>query len=199
MKMKHKNCNNQVILIHGPMFSDKTKILIDFIEQVNPKQRLIFNSQTSSTSELVSRYYPENRVKSISIKKPTEILDYLKKETKVVFIDEFQFFNRDLASVIRKLKSKKISVYLAGLDFNFKGDLFDRFNEVYPLSTTTIQTSAKCHLCEKIARYSAKLVVAKNDNPKIHANIVEIENEYIEYVPVCDKCHSKFYQRIKWE
>src|SRR3990172_5495502 len=58
------------------------------------------------------------------IRESSEILSLLEPDTKVVGIDEAQFFDERLPDVCHELAARGIRVIVAGLDTNFKGEPF---------------------------------------------------------------------------
>lgn len=68
-----------------------------------------------------------SQVKSISISKSIEILDYIDDSVDVVAIDEVQFFDEEVIFVCEYLTLKGLRVMVAGLDMDFRGNLLESF------------------------------------------------------------------------
>jgi thymidine kinase len=54
-----------------------------------------------------------------------DMLPYLREKVDAVFIDEVQFFDKDLVKLVRKLLDENVNVFCAGLDMTFKQNPFE--------------------------------------------------------------------------
>ncbi len=64
--------------------------------------------------------------KSISVKDPYQIIDYLNERGRVdvVGIEEMQFFNHDIVRIVQELCAAKLSVLGTALELNYRGEPF---------------------------------------------------------------------------
>lgn len=137
-------------VVCGPMFSGKTEELIRRVKRAQiARQRVqIFKPKIDD------RYHEENVVshsaQSIQAKpidKSTDILEHLYDSTRVVAIDEVQFFDEDLIPVVKKLVRRGIRVILAGLDQDYKGVPFGPIPHLMAIADRVDKVQAICTVC----------------------------------------------------
>jgi len=86
---------------------------------------------------------------SIPIKTGTQILSQITADTKVVVIDEAQFFNEDVIAVIAHMLHSKINVIAAGLDTDFRGEPFGPMGSLLSIAEEVIKLKAVCSVCHE--------------------------------------------------
>lgn len=86
---------------------------------------------------------------SIAIKETPRILKHVESQTKVVIIDEVQFFDSSIVSVVQKLLHNKKNVVVAGLDTDFRGEPFGSVPDLLALATEIIKLKAVCAVCHQ--------------------------------------------------
>lgn len=102
----------------------------------------------------------------------------------VYCIDEIQFFDTGVVEVISELKNLNKEVVISGLDLDFKREWFPLSLAVYSIADNKETLLANCSLCNSKAGFSLRLTSSKE--------IFELGSED-KYVPVCLKCHTKYY------
>lgn len=119
----------KVTVIYGPMFSGKTK---ELIERYNghPGPKLVFKHAADvRTKATLSSHDPElnDKIEAIAINSLYQIEEFATKDTRLIVVDEVQFF--DIVQVV-KLTEKlartlgDIHYVFSGLDMDFKGEPF---------------------------------------------------------------------------
>lgn len=114
--------------VSGSMFSGKTETLIRLItraEYANQKVQVfkpIIDDRWGKTEMVRSHSGSEHT--AIPVYSSTEILKRLLPDTKLVAIDEAQFFDEEIVSVIEELLARDIEVIFAGLPTDFRGEPF---------------------------------------------------------------------------
>jgi len=152
LKANDKFKPGQFELYYGPMKSRKSKSLLDRIDGFNYMKDInyvVFKPDTDTREDcLKSRAYEEITQDSIYIKKenPELILNYVKnfdKNIDVVTIDELQFFSEGIDEIVEELILNHINVIGAGLNLNFRGEVFGEMGKLmaiadhlYPLKGT---------------------------------------------------------------
>ena len=139
-----------VEVVCGPMFSGKTEELIRRVRraQIARQKVQIFKPAIDN------RYHETNVVShsSLSIQAEAvgsamEILTKLLDSTRVVAIDEVQFFDQDIVLVIKKLARRGIRVICAGLDQDYTGSPFGPMAEILCRADSVDKIQAVCTVC----------------------------------------------------
>jgi thymidine kinase len=139
-----------VEVVCGPMFSGKTEELIRRVRrsQIARQKTQIFKPSIDD------RYHETNVVSHSSlsieaqpVKSSMDILNHLYDSTRVVAIDEVQFFDEFIIPVIKKLSRRGIRVICAGLDQDFKGYPFGPMPELLCMADRVDKIQAICTVC----------------------------------------------------
>jgi len=143
-------------VICGSMFSGKTEELIRRLRRaVIARQRVaIFKPKVDnrySKEELVS--HSQQKIKSIAIEKPEEILKHA-LEAQVVGIDEAQFFDDSIVKICQTLANMGKRVIVAGLDQDYRGKPFGPMPQLLAIAEYIDKTHAICVICGNPANYT---------------------------------------------
>ena len=178
-------------LICGPMFAGKSTFLIhnakilidngvkqDEIMMVNHS----FDKRYTDESNICTHDGLKMKSESfINLCELTHIIEaHIEAQVdkiKYIFIDEGQFFN-DLYDEVKKLLCKyKKTIYIGGLDGDFKQELFpSRLIDLLPFASTIIKLNAKCSDCNEDAPFTKRLINSGNQI---------LVGGSSEYKPVC--------------
>ncbi len=139
-----------VEVVCGPMFSGKTEELIRRVRRAQ-----IARLKTQIFKPAIDDRYHETKVVShsslsiqaVPVKSSVEILEKLLDTTRVVAIDEVQFFDKNIIAVVKKLARRGIRVICAGLDQDFKGDSFGPMPELLCMADHVDKIHAICTVC----------------------------------------------------
>ncbi|MCY4643178.1 MAG: thymidine kinase [Bacteriovoracales bacterium] len=148
-------------VICGPMFSGKTTELIRRVARAQiAKQR----AQVFKPS-IDSRYDSEKVVghdsgclKATPLDRPTEIFRHLYDNTRLVAIDEVQFFDNDIVVVVNKLACRGYRVVCAGLDLDYRGIPFGPLPGLLSIADEVSKIHAICTLCGAEASRTQRIV-----------------------------------------
>ncbi len=148
-------------VICGPMFSGKTEELIRRI-----RRSQIARQKVQIFKPAVDTRYAENQVvshsaqsmDSIPVEKSLDILHLVKDTTRVVAIDEVQFFDFDIISVIEKLTARGLRVIAAGLDLDYRAKPFGPMGELLAIADDVAKIQAICTICGAPATRTQRLV-----------------------------------------
>lgn len=147
-------------VVCGPMFSGKTEELIRRLRLAKiAKQRVqIFKPI------LDDRYDMEHITSHLNqkfvctpIREAKEILEKLQDQTRVVGIDEVQFFKEGLVEVCEKLANRRIRVIVAGLDQDYLGNPFGGMPQLMAIADEVLKLKAVCVVCGREASKSQRL------------------------------------------
>ncbi len=188
--MTHEyNGTGFIEVICGPMFAGKSEELLRRINRLifAKKKFLVFKPTIDdrySANEVVS--HSKRAYKCIAIKNATDILKYVTPDLQVVAIDEVQFFDDSIITVVNTLANRGIRVICAGLDCDFKGEPFPVTANLLALAEDVTKLTAICAVCGKEATMTQRLVdgePAKDSDPVVLVGAKE------SYEPRCRKCH----------
>ena len=137
-------------IVCGPMYSGKSEELIRRLRlsQIARQKVQVFKPAVDNRfheSNVVSRTSLE--VEAVPVEKATDILDYIHDVTRVVGIDEVQFFDDSVIGVARKLVRRGICVVCSGLDQYHNGDPFGPMPGLLALADQVDKLHAICTVC----------------------------------------------------
>lgn len=141
------------------MFSGKTEELIRRLKRANfARQRVeIFKPGVDnrfSEDDVVS--HDSNVIPSTSVASASQII-LLASDADVVGIDEGQFFDNDLISVVQELASLGKRVIVAGLDQDYLGRPFEPIPQLMAIAEFVTKLHAICVVCGAPANHSQRL------------------------------------------
>ncbi|MFP5457344.1 MAG: thymidine kinase [Bacteriovoracia bacterium] len=152
--------SGSVEVVCGPMFSGKTEELIRRVKRAQiAKQRVqIFKPAMDtrySDEDVVS--HSSLTIKAEPVENAVEILVRLKDSTRVVAIDEIQFFDEAIITVVTKLAARGCRVICAGLDLDYKAQPFGPIPQLLAIADEVTKIHAICTVCGAPAVRSQRL------------------------------------------
>lgn len=176
----------QVEVICGSMFSGKTEELLRRMRrsQIARQKVQLFKPQidTRYSSDHIQSH-DSSRMVSIPVENSQTILDLVDDNTRVVGIDEAQFFDENVVDVAQKLAFRGIRVIVAGLDMDFRGLPFGPMPKLLAIAEQVTKLSAVCVVCGGAASRSQRTVEMSDDA------LVAIGAKEM-YEPRCRFCHE---------
>lgn len=168
-------------VICGSMFSGKTEELIRRMRRAQFAKLPVEIFKPSidtryAEKEVVS--HDSNSIPSTPVNHSSAIL-LLSSETKVVGIDEAQFFDDELPNVCVQLANKGVRVIIAGLDMDFQGNPFGPIPALLAIAEHITKVHAVCVRCGAPANYSHRITA--NDK-------ILLLGERESYEPLCRYC-----------
>lgn len=146
------------------MFSGKTEELIRRLNRA-----LIAKQRVEIFKPAIDKRYDENNVVShnenIIRSTPVQFADdilLLAGNCDVVGIDEVQFFDAQIISVVEQLANNGIRVIVAGLDMDFEGNPFEPMPQLLAIAEYVTKVHAICMKCGDLASYSYRLSEEKS-------------------------------------
>ena len=158
--MTHQYFHGSIEVVCGPMFSGKTEELIRRVKRAQiAKQRVqIFKPAIDvryDVEDVVS--HSSHTIKAEPVESAVEILIRLKDSTRVVAIDEVQFFDENIITVVTKLAARGYRVICAGLDLDFRAQPFGPMPVLLALADEVMKIHAICTVCGAPATRSQRL------------------------------------------
>lgn len=101
-----------------------------------------------------------NRVASLPVERALDILSCVEDNTRVVGIDEAQFFDDTVVDVAQKLAFRGIRVIVAGLDLDFRGQPFGPMPRLLAVAEEVTKLTAICVVCGSPASRSQRIAGA---------------------------------------
>ncbi len=141
-------------MIVGSMFSGKTEELIRRLRRAEFARLKVQVFKPI----LDQRYHAEevtshNKTKMISkpLERAEQIWEHLGDDTRVVGIDEGQFFDASLVQVAQDLASRGLRVIIAGLDTDWQGQPFEPMPTLMAIAESVSKQHAVCVVCGSLA------------------------------------------------
>jgi thymidine kinase len=192
IKMSHfrSRLNNQgsIEVICGSMFSGKTEELLRRVKraQIARQKTQVFKPMMDtrySTDHVQS--HDSNRIPSQPVERARDILKLVEDNTRVVGIDEAQFFDDSLIEVTQKLAYRGAQVILAGLDMDFRGQPFGPMPKLLAIAEDVTKLSAICVICGSSASRTQRIAASETGgNSRIAVGAKEM------YEARCRFCHE---------
>ena len=171
-------------VICGPMFSGKSEELIRRLKRAaiarQPLQ--IFKPKIDDRyheTKIVS--HSEHSIEAIAVAGSADVARLVEPATRVVGIDEVQFFDAEIDSVMERLADRGVRVVVAGLDQDYAGRPFDPMPQLLALAEYVTKTLAICSRCGAPAGRSQRMVQAEG---RVLVGAADA------YEPRCRRCHS---------
>jgi thymidine kinase len=115
-----------------------------------------------------------------------EILDQLAPNTTVVVIDEAQFFDAEIVTVVQTLAERDIRVIIAGLDMDFRGEPFGPMPQLLSTAEEVTKLHAICTVCGEAACRTQRLV---NGSPANYNDPIILVGAHESYEARCRQHH----------
>lgn len=164
--MMQHYASGSIEVVCGPMFSGKTEELIRRVKRAQiAKQRVQIFKPAMDTryadKEVVS--HSSLSIKAEAVETAVEILMRLKDSTRVVAIDEVQFFDENILKVVAKLAARGCRVICAGLDLDYRARPFGPIPQLLAMADEVTKIQAICTVCGAAAVRSQRLSASKED------------------------------------
>ncbi|MBL7663943.1 MAG: thymidine kinase [Bacteriovoracaceae bacterium] len=160
----HFLSHGSIEVVCGPMFSGKTEELIRRVRRAEiARQKIqIFKPEIDkryAEEEVVS--HSSQSIKAVPVSCAMDILLKLKDSTRVVAIDEVQFFDEAVIMVATKLARRGVRVICAGLDLDYRGIPFGPMPVLLAIADEVTKIHAICTVCGVPATRSQRITKAK--------------------------------------
>lgn len=196
--------HGSIEVVCGPMFSGKTEELIRRVKRAQiAKQRVqIFKPAIDvryDETKVVS--HSSLTIQSEPVEKSIDILMRIKDSTRVVAIDEVQFFDEDIIKVVSKLANRGFRVICAGLDLDFRGVPFGPMPMLLAIADQVQKIQAICTICGAPATRSYRtsndedtVVIGETDKyqARCRSHYFYEPDEMQEILPIKEEVQSLF-------
>jgi thymidine kinase len=180
----------------GPMNCGKSRELVNIIDRLNYMENypyLLVKSQIDTRDQGIKTRFGNLELDCSKISKAEEIISLLKKEHKVVGIEEVQFLDSEIIDVVRDLTKRDIYVICTGLDLDFKAEPFGYMPQLLSIADEVHKLTAVCNysernrICGSPATRTQRLIDGKPapyDSP-----VILVGDKREGYCPRCIKHH----------
>lgn len=178
-------------VICGSMFSGKTEELLRRVKraQIARQKIQVFKPLIDARySADHVQSHDANKVLSCPVERARDILDLVEDTTRIVGIDEAQFFDDSIVEVAQKLANRGIRVICAGLDMDFRGQPFGPMPKLLAVAEDVTKLSAVCMVCGGAASRSQKTAAPTGQNFSDGKTIAVGAKEM--YEARCRFCHE---------
>jgi len=174
-------------VVCGSMFSGKTEELLRRLKRAQiAKQKVqIFKpviDDRYSVDHVQS--HDSNRMESRPIEKARDILKLVDDNTRVVGIDEAQFFDDSVIDVAQKLAYRGVHVIIAGLDMDYRGIPFGPMPKLLAIAEEVTKLSAVCVVCGSPASRTQRIAGATDPESRVMVGAKDL------YEARCRFCHE---------
>jgi len=198
--------SGSIEVVCGPMFSGKTEELIRRV-----KRAQIARQKVQIFKPAIDNRYHETEVVSHSslsmeatpVNSSVEILQKVFDSTRVVAIDEVQFFDDNISIVVEKLARRGIRVIMAGLDQDFMGQPFGPMASLLAIADSVNKIHAICTVCgapatktfRKDPKNSSQVLVGETDlyeaRCRAHADFFGEDQDQLAFFVNLNESRSK--------
>ena len=137
-------------LITGPMSCGKTEELLRRIKRCIIAQKKVKVISPAVDTRAKGDYIESRNglwLDAITVKSSRDILNHISPKDEVIAIDEIQFFDEEIVSVVRKLAEQGKRVIASGLDLDFKGEPFGPMPQLLCIADKVDKLTAVCMKC----------------------------------------------------
>ena len=176
----------------GPMFAGKTEALIRAVRRSRDAElpiQVFVPASDARNGVGVVKSHGGLDLESLGINAwavaphdSVSMADRVRSGTRVVAIDEAQFFDSSIVEVCNTLADNGIRVLVAGLDMDFMGKPFGPIPALMSIAEHVTKVHAICMRCGNLAQYSFR----KSDE----AQVVLLGEKNL-YEPLCRECYNK--------
>lgn len=185
--MKHSGC---VEVICGSMFSGKSEELIRRVRRAT-----YGNLSVRVFKPAIDNRYDDKSVVSHNgsstvarpVTRSEEILAHMNSNLDIIGIDEVQFFDENIVTVVEELAGHGIHVIIAGLDTDFRGEPFGQMPALMALSESVTKLNAICPICGSQASRTQRLI---NGKPASYDDPIILVGASESYEPRCRHHHE---------
>ncbi len=148
-------------VITGPMFSGKTTQLIHRLSQaraVGQRVQVFKPAADTRDDEHEMRSHAGQAIEGLAVRQAREIPDLVDPATRVVALDEAQFFDPDVVEACRALADRGLRVIAAGLDMDYRRQPFGSMPELLAIAESVTKLTALCSICGEPAVFTQRLI-----------------------------------------
>ncbi len=178
-------------VVCGSMFSGKSEELIRRLRRAEFARLSVqvFKHSLDGERSSINHLHAHSgaTIAAQAVSSAGQIRESLATGVQVVGIDEIQFFDADIVSVVLELVESRCRVIVAGLDVDFRTYPFGSMPALMAIADDVLKLKAVCMVCGDDARFTQRLVdgkPAQKDDPLVLIGATEC------YQARCRTCHE---------
>lgn len=187
----HDYAKGWIELIVGPMFSGKSEELIRRVTRALIAKQVVdvFKPAIDTRfAESAVASHAGRELRAIPVQDVAEMYDLVSPNSRVIAVDEAQFFSTDLIAAVETWANAGKRVILAGLDLNFRGEPFGPMPELLARAEVVDKLTAIC-ACGHNATRTQRLI---HGSPAHYDDPIVLVGAEESYEPRCRDCHVVF-------
>lgn len=178
-------------VISGVMFSGKSEELLRRVRRALIARRTVqvFKSHLDDRYGGIQKIssHDGKMIDAIPVNTSVQIAELADADAQVIAIDEAQFLDFGIVSVVNALADRGQRVIMAGTDMDFRGEPFGPMAELLAVAERVDKLHAICVVCGELASKNQRLLDGKPapaEGPTIQVGGAE------SYEARCRKCHE---------
>jgi len=178
-------------VVSGVMFSGKSEELLRRVRRslIARRRVQVFKSHLDDRYGGVQTISSHDGtvIEAVPVNTSLQIAEQVRSDTQVVAIDEAQFLDEGVVSVVNDLASRGVRVIVAGTDMDFRGRPFGSMPALLAIAEKVDKLHAICVVCGDPATRNQRLIDGKPapaEGPTIHVGGSE------SYEARCRRCHE---------
>jgi len=189
--MHHGAQDGWVEVVSGVMFSGKSEELLRRVRRalIARKRVQVFKSHLDDRygGVFLISSHDGSQIEAHPVNTSLQIAELVRSDVAVVAIDEAQFLDDGVVSVVNDLADRGIRVIVAGTDMDFRGEPFGPIPQLLAIAELIDKLHAICVVCGDLATRNQRLIDGKPapaEGPTIQIGGSE------SYEARCRKCHE---------
>ena len=189
--MYHGAQDGRVEVVSGVMFSGKSEELLRRVRRalIARKRVQVFKSHLDDRYGGVFRIssHDGSELEAHPVSTSVQIAEKIEPDAQVVAIDEAQFLDDGIVSVVNALADRGVRVIVAGTDMDFRGEPFGPIPQLLAVAELVDKLHAICVVCGNLATRNQRLIdgePAPAEGPTIQVGGSE------SYEARCRSCHE---------
>jgi len=189
--MYHGAQDGWIEVVSGVMFSGKSEELLRRVRRalIAKKSVQVFKSHLDDRYGGVFQLssHDGHEIDALPVSSSVQIAEQIRPESQVVAIDEAQFLDDGIVSVVNALADRGVRVIVAGTDMDFRGDPFGPMSKLLAIAERIDKLHAICVVCGDLASRNQRLIDGKPapaEGPTIQVGGSE------SYEARCRRCHE---------
>lgn len=189
--MYHGAQDGWIEVVAGVMFSGKSEELLRRVRRalIAKKKVQVFKSHLDDRYGGVFQVssHDGHKIDALPVSSSLQVAEQIKPDSQVIAVDEAQFLDDGIVSVVNALADRGVRVIVAGTDMDFRGDPFGPMAKLLAIAERIDKLHAICVVCGDLATRNQRLIDGKPapaEGPTIHVGGSE------SYEARCRKCHE---------
>jgi thymidine kinase len=160
--MAYEGREGSIEVITGVMFSGKSEELLRRVRRALIARRKVqvfkshLDDRYSGIHTITS--HDGRRIEARPISHSREVAEFVEPETEVVAVDEAQFLDDGIVSVVNDLADRGVRVIVSGTDMDFRGKPFGPMAGLLAVAERIDKLHAICVICGELASRNQRLI-----------------------------------------